>query len=133
MPIFVPGLRKQHHRPGGFRDTKRQRIMEQVTKFGMVYWSNVALRETLRAANAKDYILRRKVDRRFKEIANELVMGRGYVIATAFELEQKYPDLFNAGGVDSKKNDLGYFVFKISRGKQNVLCTGSLNRLCVVV
>ena len=101
--IFVPGLRKQHHRPGGFRDTKRQRIMEQVTKFGMIYWSNVALRETLRAANAKDYILRRKVDRRFKEIANELVMGRGYVIATAFELEQKYPDLFNAGGVDLRK------------------------------
>lgn len=103
MPIFVPGLRKQHHRPGGFRDTKRQRIMEQVMKFGIVYWSNVAFRETLRAANAKDYILRRKVDRRFKEIANELVMDRGYVIATAFELEQKYPDLFNAGGVDSKK------------------------------
>lgn len=77
--------------------------MEQVMKFGIVYWSKAAFLETLRAANAKDYILRRKVDRHFKEIANELVMGRGYVIATAFELEQKYPDLFNAGGVDSKK------------------------------
>ena len=77
--------------------------MKQAMKFGIVYWSNVAFRVTLRAANAKDYILRRKVDRRFKEIANELVLGRGYIIATSLELEQKYPDLFNAGGVDSNK------------------------------
>lgn len=77
--------------------------MKQAKEFGIVYWSQVAFRETLRAANAKDYILRRKADRHFKEIANELVMGRGYIIATAFELEQKYPDLFNAGGVDSDK------------------------------
>lgn len=88
----------------------------------MIYWSNVALRETLRAANAKDYILRRKVDRRFKEIANELVMGRGYVIATAFELEQKYPDLFNAGCVDSKK-----MIWAISFSKFR---TG--NKMCFV-
>lgn len=78
--------------------------MKQVMNFGIVDWANVAFRETLRAANAKDYILRRKVDRRFKEIANELVMGRGYIIATDRELESKYPELFKASAkMESKK------------------------------
>lgn len=28
MPTFVSGLRKQHHRPGGFRDTKTTKHYE---------------------------------------------------------------------------------------------------------
>lgn len=49
---------------------------------------------TLEAANAKDYKLTRKHDRRFKEIAQGLIKdGRGYIIATDVELAAKYPDL----------------------------------------
>ncbi len=77
--------------------------MKQFMNFGISHWANVAFRETLRASEAKDYILRRKNDRLFKEIAKELVMGRGYIIATALELEKKYPGMFNADGIDSKK------------------------------
>ena len=94
--------------------------MKQSMNFGITYWANVAFRETLRAANAKDYLLRRKIDRRFKDVAKALVMGRGYIIATAFELEQKYPDLFNANGVDSDKMIWAISFSKIRTG--NKLC-----------
>lgn len=72
-------------------------------KKGITFWAGVAFRETLRAANAKDYTLRRKSDREMKRIANELVMGRGYVIATDKELASRYPGMFTAEGMESKK------------------------------
>ena len=78
------------------------------------------MRMTNRAAHVKDYKLTRKIDREFKRIANELMLGRGYIVATAFELGQKYPDLFNAGGVDSPKMIWAVSFFDNRRG--NKMC-----------
>lgn len=66
---------------------------------GIKFWANVASRMTNEAANAKDWTLRRKDDKRMKEIAQELAAGRGYIIATDRELEKMYPGLFKAQGV----------------------------------
>ena len=68
--------------------------MKKITEFGIMDCANIAYRTTLRAANTKDYKLRCKTDRRFKEIAQGLIKdGRGYIIATDVELAAKYPDL----------------------------------------
>lgn len=77
--------------------------MKTINNYGVQDWAKIALKYTLRAANVKDWKLTRKHDRQMKEIAQGLALGRGYIIATAFELESKFPGLFSAHGVDSKK------------------------------
>ena len=68
-------------------------------EIGIKGWAEFAKKMTTDAANAKDWTLRRKDDKRMKEIAQELAAGRGYIIATDRELEKMYPGLFKAQGV----------------------------------
>lgn len=70
---------------------------------GIKFWANVASRMTKQAANAKDWMLKRKSDKRMKEIAQELSAGCGYIIATDKELESQYPGLFKSQSVDESK------------------------------
>ena len=71
---------------------------------GVMYWAGVAARFTRQAADTKDWRLRRKHDRKMKEIAKALTEGRGYIIATDKELAQIYPGLFRGTtGEESKR------------------------------
>lgn len=57
---------------------------------------------TSEAACVCDYRLSRKADREMRGIARTLTEGgRGYIIATAKELEEKHPGLFKARTTDT--------------------------------
>lgn len=78
------------------------KIMEQMNR-SVSNWANVASSLTQKASCVKDWRLRRKADRRMKEIASEWTKGRGYIIATSAELEQMYPGLFSNLSTDTRK------------------------------
>lgn len=65
---------------------------------GMKKWAQTASEITHKAASTKDWRLRRKIDRRFKEIAQELSQGKGYIIASEKELAEKWPEVFVGRG-----------------------------------
>lgn len=69
-------------------------------EIGIKGWAEFAKKMTTDAANAKDWMLKRKSDKRMKEIAQELSAGRGYIIATDKELESQYPGLFKSQSVE---------------------------------
>ena len=62
----------------------------------------IARRNTERAANTKDYLCRRKRDRKFRELARELTSGKGYILATEVELQERYPELVYWKPLDAK-------------------------------
>lgn len=64
----------------------------------MKKWAQTAAEITHTAASTKDWRLRRKIDRRFKEIAVQLDKGKGYIIASEKELAEKWPELFVGRG-----------------------------------
>lgn len=72
--------------------------MKTFKNYGISDWAKVAYKTTLRAANAKDYMLRRKEDRLLREYARQLVLDKGYILATPAELENLFDGLFKADG-----------------------------------
>jgi hypothetical protein len=63
---------------------------------------NFAAAMTKKAAEVKDYRLN-KEGKRMREIARELVSGKGYIIATASEMRAKYGDRKEFGEHDDPK------------------------------
>jgi len=78
---------------------------------------NIAKRITAESASIKDWKLRRKSDRKLKELAGELVAGKGYIIASAKELSTRYPDLMAASN-DTRRHVWG--IGKIIIGLQRL-------------
>ena len=62
-------------------------------KFTLADRRQIARRHTLNATQVKDWRLRRKSDRQLKALAIELTAGKGYIIASAKELHNRYPSL----------------------------------------
>ncbi len=58
--------------------------------------AKLAAKITANAAETKDWRLRRRADREMKRLAKELSEGRGYIIATNYELEKRFPGLFKS-------------------------------------
>ncbi len=56
----------------------------------------IAKRLTEKATQIKNWKLRRNSDKQLKELAQELNNGKGYIIASAKELTNKYPGLINS-------------------------------------
>jgi hypothetical protein len=63
---------------------------------------NFAAAMTKKAAQVKDYRLN-KEGKRMREIARELVAGKGYIIATTGEMRQKYGNRKEFGEHDDPK------------------------------
>lgn len=58
-----------------------------------------------KTANMKDWQVRNKHNRAMREIARELMRGKGYIVATSQEMEAMYGQLFHVAGacLDQKK------------------------------
>lgn len=54
---------------------------------------NIAKRMTANTAAMKDWRIRNKHNRAMREIARELIAGKGYIIASVRELAEKYGNL----------------------------------------
>ena len=63
------------------------------------------------SSEIRDWRLTRKTDREMKALAVELLKGKGYIIASAWELKKKYPT-YAANLSDS---DTGRYVWGIKR------------------
>lgn len=57
--------------------------------------AEIAKQLTINAASAKDWRLRNRRDREFKRIARDLASGKGYVIATNYQLAKQYPGMLD--------------------------------------
>lgn len=68
---------------------------------------NIAKRMTSETAALKDWQIRNRHNREMREIARELVAGKGYIIASVEELAAKYGKLCHydttAPGADAKQ------------------------------
>lgn len=70
---------------------------------------NAAKAVTETSSKIRDWRLTRKTDREMKALAIELLKGKGYIIASAWELKKKYP-AYTANLSDS---DTGRYIWGI--------------------
>lgn len=72
----------------------------------------IAKRMTKASSEIKEWRLRRKKDKDLKKLAVKVAADKGYIIATATELHEKYPTLFSFNGFDDGKK----MIWAIGRG-----------------
>lgn len=118
IKFFVLPLRCQRITGRPDSREKNNKAMKTFKEFNLQDWAKVAYLHTLRAANIKAWKLTRKHDKQMRIIAQELIKGRGYIIATASELAKTYPGMIDTVGVDSKKMIWGIAVSTSSRGNK---------------
>ena len=67
----------------------------------------IARNLTVATANIKDYKIRNKHNRQMRELARELIAGKGYIIASTRELKEKYGDLSHYDVISDDKDIWG--------------------------
>lgn len=96
--------------------------MEQIKNLGISHWANIARNYTEKAAAVKDWRLRNKTEHEFKKIAIEWTNGRGYIIATNYELAAKYPGMLDVRfSKESEKMIWGIAFNKYGRNKMSFI------------
>ena len=67
----------------------------------------IARNLTAATASLKDYKIRNKHNRQMRELARELMSGKGYIIASTRELKEKYGDLSHYDVISDDKDIWG--------------------------